>query len=83
MMRSLPSWVWLVLAVVSGTMASFLALGWLKGQARIPETPVKVSVVVARQEIAPGTLLTLGQMQVKDGWPGAPPRGTLSRLAEA
>jgi pilus assembly protein CpaB len=78
-MRPLPSWVWLVLAVVSGTMASFLALGWLKGQARTTEAPVKVSVVVARQEIATGTLLTLAQVQLA-GWQGSLPGGAVSRL---
>jgi pilus assembly protein CpaB len=80
-MRPLPSWVWLVLAVVSGIMASFLALGWLKGQTQRTEAPVKVSMLVARQDIAAGTLLTPGQVQAKD-WPGTLPRGAIFRSEE-
>jgi pilus assembly protein CpaB len=80
-MRPLPSWVWLILAVVSGLMASFLALGWLKGQTQRTEAQVKVSMLVARQDIAAGTLLTRGQVQPTD-WQGTLPRGAISRLED-
>jgi len=82
-MRSLPPWVWLLLAVISGIVASFTALNWLKGQARMAEAPPPARVVVARQAISPGTRLNLAQVEMKDDWPRASlPGDCLTRLEE-
>ena len=82
-MRTLPPWTWLVLAVVSGTAASLMALGWLQAQARKAEAPAPARVVVATQAIAPGTRLNPAQVQVRDDWPRANlPGDSLTRLED-
>jgi pilus assembly protein CpaB len=58
-MPRLPSWAWLLLAVVFATLASYLALGWLKRQAAV-QSPAKekiVYVVRAKTQVEPYTPL--------------------------
>lgn len=79
-MRLLPSWVWLLLAVVFGTTASYLALGWLRNQPR-PSPPVTM-VVVASQYITPASRLGRDQLKLEPWHQASPPKGAFSRLEE-
>jgi pilus assembly protein CpaB len=83
-MRRLPPWFWLVLALVFGTTATFMALGWLRGQSQkrlqvdIPTSPV----VVAAKEIDPAMALDQDQVVVRH-WPRENcPQGSFSRVED-
>ena len=70
-MRRLPPWVWLMMALVFGTVATFMAMGWLKNQARtaVREEPMKmVPVVVAAKDVPPTVALSKEQLTVRQ-WP--------------
>ena len=52
-MRRLPSWLWLLMALVFGATATFMALGWMKTQsqrqvAQAPQKPMAPVVVAAK-----------------------------------
>lgn len=69
-MRRLPPWFWLVLALVFGTTATFMALGWLKGQSQ-KRAQVNIQmkpVVVAAKDIDPAMALGQDQVVVRH-WP--------------
>ncbi len=70
-MRRLPPWLWLMMALVFGAVATFMAMGWLKSQARtaVREEPMKmVSVVVAAKDVPPTVALSKEQLTVRQ-WP--------------
>ncbi len=71
MLRRLPPWMWLVLSLVLGTMATFMATNWLKGQSqkqvKAPQD-LLTSVVVAAKEIGSAVALGGDQLVVRH-WP--------------
>ncbi len=82
-MRSVPPWVWLLLAVVFGTAASILALGWLKHPDRQPaQAPAVIKVVVAKTEIGAATRITPAMIQL-ESWPQkTSPKGSFASVSE-
>lgn len=73
-MRQLPGWVWLLVAIVFASLASYMALGWLKRQATAPIAKEKPSlmVVVATAKVGPGIILNAAQLKTKI-WQGVNP----------
>lgn len=84
-MRRLPPWLWLMLALVFGAMATFMAMGWLKSQAKVAVTEnviEMVPVVVAAKNIPPAVALSREQLKVHK-WPSdLPLPGKFARLEE-
>jgi pilus assembly protein CpaB len=84
-MRRLPPWVWLMMALVFGAMATFMVMGWLKRQARVakPATMQQmVPVVVAAKDVPPTVALAGNQLKVQM-WPSdATVSGKFSRPEE-
>jgi pilus assembly protein CpaB len=83
-MRRLPPWLWLVMALVFGTTATFMALGWLRGQSeKRAEVEVKMRpVVVAAKDIEAAMALAQDQVVVRH-WPQEnAPRGSFARVDE-
>jgi pilus assembly protein CpaB len=82
-MRQLPGWVWLVLAIAFAGMASYMALGWLKGQANTHVAKEKTSlVVVATANVGPGTSLVAKQLKTEVWHQPRPPRGSFGNVSE-
>jgi pilus assembly protein CpaB len=70
-MRRVPPWLWLMMALVFGAMATFMAMGWLKRQAQIAQPkPAQqmVPVVVAAKDVPPTVALARDQLKV-NMWP--------------
>lgn len=83
-MRRLPPWFWLVLALVFGTTATFMALGWLRGQSqkRAQVTIATSPVVVAAKDIEPAVALGQDQIVVRH-WPRENcPQGSFARVED-
>jgi pilus assembly protein CpaB len=83
-MRRLPPWLWLVMALVFGTTATFMALGWLRGQSqKRADVEVKMrQVVVAAKDIEAAMALAQDQLVVRH-WPQENvPQGSFSRVEE-
>ena len=83
-MRRLPPWFWLILALVFGATATFMAMGWLKSQSqkRAQQPSMHMDgVVVATKDVAPAVALSSGHLTVQ--WPqdSAPP-GKFARLED-
>jgi len=84
-MPRLPSWFWLILALVFGTTATVMALGWLKGQsvkqAQKPAIQLR-PVVVAAKDIEAAQSLAPDQVVIRH-WPqeSCPP-GSFTRPEE-
>jgi pilus assembly protein CpaB len=79
-MRQLPGWLWLVLAIAFAGMASYMALGWLKRQAAAPvakERP-RLMVVVANAKVGPGGILTPPQLKTEIWQRETPPQDFFS-----
>lgn len=81
-MRRLPPWFWLILALVFGATATFMAMGWLKTQSqKMVQKPTMQmgTVVVATKDVAPAVALAEGHLMVRQ-WPqGTEPPGNFSR----
>jgi pilus assembly protein CpaB len=70
-MRRVPPWLWLMMALIFGAMATFMAMGWLKKQAQIARPkPAQqmMQVVVAAKDVPPTVALSLDQLKVHM-WP--------------
>jgi pilus assembly protein CpaB len=85
-MRRLPPWFWLVLALVFGTTATLMALGWLRGQSQQraqAQVTMKIQpVVVAAKDIDPAVALAQDQMVVRH-WPQENcPQGSFTRVED-
>jgi pilus assembly protein CpaB len=80
-MQRLPPWVWLVLAVVFGFTATFLALGWLKGQSqrRSSLKGKMVPVVVAARDIEAAASLSPEMVAVRLWPPESQPKGSFAK----
>ena len=72
-MRRFPAWVWLVLAVVFATAATFVFMEWLKHQSQqaLAGKSTEAPIVVAAKDISAATTLEVGQLKV-DRWKKAP-----------
>ena len=85
-MRRLPPWLWLLMALVFGATATFMALGWMKKQSQqqvqapvLPTAPV----VVAVKDIEVATALRADQLSVVQ-WPqDRSPKGGFARVEDA
>jgi len=84
-MRRLPPWLWLMLALVFGTTATFMAMGWLKSQsqkAAKQATVPLVEVVVAAKDVPPAVALSEDLLRVRR-WPqDTVPSGIFRRLED-
>lgn len=84
-MRRLPPWLWLLMALVFGATATFMALGWMKKQSqRQVQAPiVKMSpVVVAAKDIEVATAMRADQLSVVQ-WPqDRTPKGGFARVED-
>lgn len=71
-MRRLPPWLWLLMALVFGATATFMALGWMKTQSQrqVEQAPKKpmASVVVAAKDIDAANGLRAEHLSVVQ-WP--------------
>jgi pilus assembly protein CpaB len=83
-MRQLPSWVWLVLAIVFAGSASYMALGWLQRQAATPvvKERTKVKVVVAKAKVKPASILKASQLQTKIWQEENPPQDFFGNIQQ-
>jgi|UniRef100_A0A7C3SI74 pilus assembly protein CpaB len=83
-MRRLPPWFWLALALVFGALATFMALGWLKGQSR-KQAGVNMEmkpIVVAAKDLDPASALGQDQVVVRH-WPRENcPKGSFTRVED-
>jgi len=70
MIHRLPPWLWLVLSIISGTIATYMAMGWLKGQSvkQVKEPLPLAPVVVAAKSIGTAVSLAADQLVVQR-WP--------------
>ena len=85
-MRRLPPWLWLLMALVFGATATFMALGWMKKQSQqqVRQAPVVPTspVVVAAKDIEVANALRADQLSVVQ-WPqDRTPKGGFARLEE-
>jgi pilus assembly protein CpaB len=85
-MRRLPPWLWLILALIFGATATFMAMGWLQSQSQkvAQQTkPEMVSVVVAAKDVPSAVALAGDQLKVRQ-WPqDSALAGKFSRLEDA
>jgi Flp pilus assembly protein CpaB len=75
-MPRLPGCAWLLVAIGFTTLATYMALGWLKRQAAVqPPSKEKASlVVVAKIAIAPASLLSEVQLKTEVWHQEKPPQ---------
>jgi pilus assembly protein CpaB len=85
-MRRLPPWLWLLMALVFGATATFMALGWMKTQSQRQAKPIEkpmAPVVVAAKDIDAANALRVDQLSVAQ-WPKEScPKGGFVRIDEA
>lgn len=82
-MPRLPGWAWLLLAIGFATLASYMALGWLKRQAAVQSPKEKTSiVVVAKNAVAPTSLLSAEQFKTEVWHQEKPPLGSFNNLEQ-
>jgi Flp pilus assembly protein CpaB len=84
-MRRVPPWLWLMMALFFGAMATFMAMGWLKKQAQIAKPkPAQqmVPVVVAAKDVPPTVALARDQLKVHLWPPDSALAGKFSRPEE-
>jgi pilus assembly protein CpaB len=79
-MRNLPPWVWLVMAGFFGLVATFMAVGWLKGQSQ--QAPPMTPVVVAGKDIGVAMPLAPDHLAVRSWPPGHLPKGSFARVED-
>lgn len=85
-MRRLPPWLWLLMALVFGATATFMALGWMKKQSQqqvqqAPKLPM-APVVVAAKEIDAANGIRADQVSVVQ-WPQhSSPKGGFGTVEE-
>jgi pilus assembly protein CpaB len=83
-MPRLPGWAWLLLAITFATLASYMALGWLKRQAAVqpPAKTKSTMVVVAKTAIDPTSLLSEMQLKTEVWHQEKAPPGSFSSVAQ-
>ena len=85
-MRRLPPWLWLLMALVFGATATFMALGWMKSQSRrqVQKAPKAITapVVVAAKDVDAAQGLKAGQLSIVQ-WPQkSVPKGGFGSVEE-
>ena len=82
-MRPLPGWIWLLVAIVFASLASYMALGWLKRQAAVPIIKEKISqVVVAATPVEMASSLSAAQLKIEVWHKELPPQGSFGNIQE-
>ena len=82
-MPRLPGWAWLLLAIGFATLASYMALGWLKRQAAVQPPKAKTTIVVAAKiAVAPTSLLSAEQLKTEVWHQEKPPPGSFNNLEQ-
>jgi pilus assembly protein CpaB len=82
-MPRLPGWAWLLLAIAFATLASYMALGWLKRQAAVQPPKAKTTMVVAAKvAVAPTSLLRAEQLRTEVWHQEKPPPGSFNNLEQ-
>jgi pilus assembly protein CpaB len=83
-MPRLPGWAWLVLAIGFATLATYMAMGYLKRQAAV-QSPIKAKtslVVMAKSAIDPASLLSDVQLKTEVWHQEKPPPGSFNNLEQ-
>ncbi|MBI4642330.1 MAG: Flp pilus assembly protein CpaB [Deltaproteobacteria bacterium] len=85
-MRRLPPWLWLLMALVFGAVATFMALGWMKSQSQrqVQQAPkvLMAPVVVAAKDIDAANALKAEQLSLIQ-WPkDTCPKGGFTNVEE-
>jgi pilus assembly protein CpaB len=82
-MPRLPGWAWLLLAIGFATLASYMALGWLKRQATV-KAPLEKStvVVVAKTAVSPTVRLNESQLKMEAWHQEKSPPGSFNNLEQ-
>ena len=82
-MPRLPGWAWLLLAIGFATLASYMAMGWLKRQAAVQAPKEKTAiVVVAKNAVAPTSQLSAEQLKTEVWHQEKPPPGSFNNLEQ-
>ena len=82
-MPRLPGWAWLLLAIGFATLASYMAMGWLKRQVAV-QTPKEKStiVVVAKIAVPPTSLINAEHLKTELWHQEKPPPGSFNTLEQ-
>jgi pilus assembly protein CpaB len=82
--QRLPFWTWLAMALVCGTVAAIMALGWLKdlSQQTCRDDANLLPMVVAAQEIPALTVLNREQLAMRQFPRDSRPQGSFAQLEE-
>jgi pilus assembly protein CpaB len=82
-MPRLPGWAWLLFAIASAMLASYMALGWLKRQAAVQPPKAKTTiVVVAKIALDPTKLLSAEELKTEVWHQEKPPPGSFNNLEQ-
>jgi pilus assembly protein CpaB len=80
-MPRLPGWAWLLLAIGFASLASYMAMGWLKRQAAVQSPKEKSTiVVVAKDAVPPTSLLSAAQLKTEVWHQETSPPGSFKSL---
>jgi len=82
-MPRLPGWAWLILAIGFATLATYMAMGYLKRQAAVQPPKTKTSlVVVAKSAIDPASRVSPEQLKTEVWHQEKAPEGSFSTLPQ-
>src|SRR5665647_2142099 len=82
-MPRLPGWAWLLLAIGFATLATYMAMGYLKRQAGVQPPKEKTTiVVVAKSAIDPASRVSSEQLKTDVWHQEKAPEGSFSTLAQ-
>ena len=82
-MPRLPGWAWLLLAIGFATLATYMAMGYLKRQAAVhPPKENTTSVVVAKSAIDPASRVSPAQLQTEVWHQEKAPQGSFSSVSQ-
>jgi pilus assembly protein CpaB len=82
-MPRLPGWAWLLLAIGFATVATYMAMGYLKRQAAVKSPQEKTTiVVVAKSAIDPASRVSSEQLKTEVWHQEKSPPGSFSTLAQ-
>ena len=81
-MPRLPGWAWLILAIGFATLATFMAMGYLKRQAAVQPKEKTTIVVVAKSAIDPASRVSREQLKMEVWHQEKSPPGSFNSLAQ-
>jgi pilus assembly protein CpaB len=82
-MPRLPGWAWLLLAIGFATLASYMAMGWLKRQAAVQSPKEKSTiVVVAKIAVPPTSLINAEHLKTELWHQEKPPPGSFNTVEQ-